>query len=91
MLLYILFDVFNVVEFSDIVNVNQFIQYDYKSEFGDEFSVLVDVRVLWGGDDSVLQICELFCKFCCCDISFVDCYFVCVINGEVFLGVIIEQ
>lgn len=90
-LLHTLLDVLNAAEFSDIANANQFIQYDHKSESGDELSVLADARVLWGGDDSVLQIRELPCKPRCRDISFADRHSACVINGEAFSGATTEQ
>ncbi|MDO6709361.1 acyl-CoA reductase [Aliiglaciecola sp. 2_MG-2023] len=81
-LLNILNLLFAKPEFVQIGQHNLFVHYDKHSAYSAELSLICDVRVIWGGDDSVNAIRNLPCKPRCRDISFADRYSACVINGQ---------
>ncbi len=67
-------------ECSEIASRNQFVRYDKFAEIGKKISLVSDARVVWGGDESVLQIRSMVTKPRCRDISFADRYSASIID-----------
>ncbi len=59
-----------------------FVQYPSNNEITEEFSKIADVRLIWGGDDTIKNIRALPTKARCVDITFADRYSMSIINGE---------
>lgn len=81
-LLGILKDLFERPEYEPLACRNLFVSYPRDSGIGEDFSLMADARVIWGGDESVRAIRRLPCKPRCRDIPFADRYSVSLINGD---------
>lgn len=73
---------FSQPKFNAIGTRNVFVQYDKASSGSAELSAMADVRVIWGGDDSVKAIRTLATPARCRDICFADRYSASLINGN---------
>ena len=73
-------------EFSAVQSLMNIVQYDYACIEGDEItlqlSLFADVRVIWGGDNTVKEISKIPLKANACDITFPDRYSIAVIKIE---------
>lgn len=61
------------------------VQYERKSTVTDYFSSVCDIRVIWGGDQTVLEVKKSPTPPRAFDIVFPDRYSFCVINSERYL------
>lgn len=68
--------------FEPLAKRNLFVTFPHHAEASRTVSQLADARVIWGGDDSVLNIRALPCKPRCRDISFSDRHSAALINGD---------
>ena len=66
-------------------NRNHFVSYDKHSNATDYFSKLCDVRVIWGGDDSIKSIRQSNIQSKAFDITFADRYSISLINSIEYL------
>ena len=75
-----------VSQYSNISNRIILVSYDRNSDATKEFSRDCDVRIIWGGDETISQIRENSLQPRAFDITFADRYSLCVINGEEFVN-----
>lgn len=61
------------------------VRYDRQSEATSYFSSMCDVRVIWGGDETIKRIRETGLPPRAFDITFADRYSICVINADAFV------
>ena len=69
----------------EIEKRSAFIRYSADNETTEEFSMMADARMIWGGDQTVNNIRSLRIKPKCIDIAFSDRYSLCIINGDAVL------
>jgi hypothetical protein len=58
------------------------VRYDRQNKATDLFSSLCDVRVIWGGDDTIAQIRQSPIPARSFDVTFADRYSLCIINAD---------
>ena len=75
-----------VSQYSNISNRIILVSYDRNSDATKEFSRDCDVRIIWGGDETISQIRENSLQPRAFDITFADRYSLCVINGDEFVN-----
>ena len=61
------------------------IRYQKTASFTDLFSSVCDVRVIWGGDNTINQIRRSLIPAKAFDITFVDRYSICIIDADNYL------
>ncbi|MBT3295042.1 MAG: acyl-CoA reductase [Verrucomicrobia bacterium] len=61
------------------------VRYDRQSQATHYFSSLCDVRVIWGGDETIKRVRESVLPPRSFDIAFADRYSICVINADAFV------
>lgn len=64
-----------------------FLRYERKREINDYFSSICDVRVIWGGDNTIQEIRKSELPPKAGEITFADRYSMCVIDAEEYMGV----
>lgn len=69
-------------EYLPIAETNLFVSFAHDDPVSEVISRLADARVIWGGDETVINIKKLACKPRCRDIAFADRYSVAVVNTE---------
>jgi len=74
-----------VPKYSNISNRIVLVSYDRKSNATKFFSLNCDVRIIWGGDETINKIRESLLQPRAFDITFSDRYSLCVINGDEFV------
>lgn len=74
----------NFVELKDYINL---IHYAHEKEITDELSKLCDIRVIWGGDETINAIRQSPLKVKATEIVFVDRYSIAIINAENYLKI----
>ena len=62
------------------------IRYDRNSNATKYFSSLCDVRIIWGGDETIKQVRKFQLQPRSFDISFSDRYSICIINAEKYIN-----
>lgn len=72
-------------EFSKFTDRLFLIQYDRQSTVTDFLSSICDVRVIWGGDDTIAQIRKFAIPARSYDITFADRYSFAAINADKFI------
>lgn len=75
-----------VSQYSNISNRIILVNYDRNSDATKAFSRDCDVRIIWGGDETINQIRENSLHPRAFDITFADRYSLCVINGDEFVN-----
>ena len=63
------------------------VQYGHNKEITDSISALCDVRVIWGGDNTISEIRKSALPPRGIEITFADRYSVCVLNAEKVLAI----
>lgn len=71
----------------EIENRTAIIRYPADNSITEEFSLIADARMVWGGDQTVNNIRSLKIRPKCIDIAFADRYSICIINGNGVLEV----
>lgn len=72
--------------FSDLKRYISIIRYEHDSDMNRYFSSLCDVRVIWGGDNTVSELRKAALPPRSFDITFADRYSFCMIRAEEYLG-----
>lgn len=72
-------------KYSKISNRIILVRYDRNSNATSEFSLNCDVRVIWGGDETINNIRKNPIKSRAYDITFADRYSICIINADKFI------
>ena len=62
-----------------------FVRYPADDAITEQFSRMADVRVIWGGDETVARMKALTARPRCVDVAFADRYSLCVLNGRAVL------
>jgi len=75
-----------VPQFSNISNRIILIRYDRSHHATMNFSLDCDVRVIWGGDETISQIRRNALQPRAFDITFTDRYSICAINADKFIN-----
>ena len=75
-----------IANHSNISNRIVLVRYDRNSYATKEFSRDCDVRIIWGGDETINQIRENSLQPRAFDITFADRYSLCIINGDEFVN-----
>lgn len=71
-----------IKDFPEIEARTAFVRYPADNEITEEFSLLADARMIWGGDQTVNNIRSLKINPKCIDISFSDRYSFCILDGN---------
>ena len=61
------------------------VKYDKEDSYTDQFSLNCDVRLIWGGDETINQIRQSQIPPRAFDITFADRYSICIINADKFI------
>jgi hypothetical protein len=81
-------EIFKIDEFSEIKRRIAIIQYGHHAELNSYFSCLCDVRIIWGGDNTISEIRKTANlpprSF---DITFSDRYSLCIVNAKNYLSI----
>ncbi len=72
-------------DYSNISNRILLVSYDRNSHATKLFSRDCDVRIIWGGDETINKVRENLLQPRAFDITFADRYSICVINADEFL------
>ena len=72
-------------EFKDIKDKIALVKFNRDSSATSFFSAISDVRVIWGGDDTIAQIRKSFIPARSFDVTFADRYSICIINTKEYL------
>jgi hypothetical protein len=75
----------HISEFKSITEKIALIRYDRNSSATSIFSSICDVRVIWGGDETISQIRKNIIPARSFDVTFADRYSICIINAEQYL------
>jgi hypothetical protein len=75
-----------VSKYSNISDRIVLVRYDRDSDATKKFSFNCDVRVIWGGDETINEIRKNTLQPRAFDITFADRYSICVINGSEFVN-----
>lgn len=63
------------------------VSYDHNQEITDYLSAISDIRVIWGGDNTVGQIRKSEIPSRCVEITFADRYSICVLDAQEVLKI----
>lgn len=72
-------------EFKAVTDKIALIRYDRNSSATSFFSLFCDVRVIWGGDETIAQIRKSLIPARSFDVTFADRYSICIINAKAYL------
>jgi hypothetical protein len=75
----------NRSEFEPISKRIVLVQYDRSNNATGSFSSICDVRIIWGGDETISQIRENVLPPRAFDVTFTDRYSICVINADKYI------
>lgn len=70
------------VTYKDIARRTAFVRYPVDNAITEKFSMLADIRMIWGGDQTVAEVKKLSTKPRVTDLYFSDRYSVCLIDAE---------
>jgi len=73
-------------EFKYVVEKIALVKYDRNSSATAFFSSFCDVRVIWGGDETIAQIRKSSIPARSFDVTFADRYSICIINAKEYLS-----
>ena len=68
--------------YPEIKKRTMFVKYPANNEITEKFSMNADVRVIWGGDDTVTNIRRCASRPKCFDLVFADRYSICILDGR---------
>ena len=69
-------------KYPEIEKRTAFVKYSRDDEITAEFCKMADVRMIWGGDDTISSIKSMPSKPRCIDVAFADRYSLAIINGD---------
>ncbi len=67
---------------SPVSNYIAIVRYERKKEINDYFSALSDVRVIWGGDNTIREVRKSIIPARSTEITFADRYSICVLDAK---------
>ena len=76
----------SLIKFKEIADRLLLIQYDRQSIATNYLSSICDVRVIWGGDDTIAQIRKSVIPARAYDVTFADRYSIAAINADEFVN-----
>ena len=76
----------SLIKFKEIADRLLLIQYDRQSIATNYLSSICDVRVIWGGDDTIAQIRKSVIPARAYDVTFADRYSIAAINADKFVN-----
>ena len=77
--------VLNLDKYKELINYVNLVKYDRNREINDYFSALCDVRVIWGGDNTIAELRNSPLKSRATEITFADRYSLAIINSDEYL------
>ncbi len=81
--------IFNMVteqkEFEEIKNIFAVVMYDHSSEITEVLSSIADIRIIWGGDNTIAEIRKAPLKPRAFDITFADRYSIAAFDADFIL------
>lgn len=75
-----------LANFPEIEKRTAFIRYQADDETTADFCRAADVRMIWGGDQTIAKVRIMPCKPRCLDICFADRYSICIMDGNAVLA-----
>ncbi|NQU86497.1 MAG: acyl-CoA reductase [Mariniphaga sp.] len=78
-------------EHANITNRIILVKYDRSSEATERFSLVCDVRIIWGGDETIHQIRTNPLPPRAFDITFADRYSICAINADSYINEMLPE
>ncbi len=75
-----------IEEFKEVSEKIAIVRYDRTSSFTQYFSSICDVRIIWGGDDTIAEIRKNQLPPRAFDVTFSDRYSLAVINADVLIN-----
>jgi hypothetical protein len=75
----------HIIDFHSVIEKIALVRYDRNSSATDFFSSFCDVRVIWGGDETIDQIRKSIIPARSFDVTFADRYSICIINAKEYL------
>lgn len=72
--------------YPEIEKRTAFVKYPRDDEITAEFCKMADVRMIWGGDETIASIKQMPAKPRCIDVAFADRYSLAIINGGSILS-----
>lgn len=72
-------------KFTDIKNIFSVVMYNHNEEITSSLSLLADVRIVWGGDNTIAEIRKSQLKPRAFEITFADRYSIAVFNAKYIL------
>lgn len=79
---HIVCDLMNAVANEDIKKYISVVQYERDKSVNDYLSSLSDVRVIWGGDNTIEEIRKSSIPSRCVEVTFADRYSICVLDAK---------
>lgn len=73
-------------EYSDLVPYINLVRYDRSKEINDAFSALCDVRIIWGGDNTISELRKSQIPPRSTEITFADRYSLAIIDSDSYLA-----
>lgn len=83
-LLDLINNIANKIEYSEFKNRFLIIQYEHNDEITGHFSSLCNVRVIWGGDETIRRIRQIRLNPTATELVFADKFSFCLIGAEAF-------
>lgn len=77
--------------YPEIKKRTAFITYPADNVITEQYSLIADARVIWGGDSTINQIRKCEVKAKCIDLVFADRYSISIINGDAVLSITEEE
>lgn len=74
-------------EYSDIAPYITLVRYDRRKEINDYFSSICDIRVIWGGDNTIAELRKSQLPPRATEITFADRYSLAVIDSDAYLPI----
>lgn len=81
----ILKELSKIKSYHNFLNKILLVQYDYNSKFTEYFSSVCDIRVIWGGDETINNVRKSPLQPKAYDITFPDRYSICLINADKYV------
>lgn len=78
-------EVWKMDEYQELRKQNLLLSYDHQGNMTEEICKLCDVRMIWGGDETIATVRHYETKPKCVDIVFADRYSLCVLQAEELL------
>lgn len=75
----------NDASFANIARMTRIVSYGHEPEISTPLSLAADVRVIWGGDETIRAIRSLPAKPSCKDLAFADRYSFAAIDASAYL------